>query len=171
MHPHARPLRLIQYQSPWYPKSIVALDPSTETRACPARRISRTARTVVWCVTLVLAFTATHIPPPSKPIPLVLRDKTLHVLGFTVLGFLTLWRLSAQPNRLAGTTIVVWFVGLLAYGAFDELTQPITGRSCEFGDWLADSAGAAIGFILALIWHHYEVKTMVAMAPTEGRPP
>ena len=48
-----------------------------------------------------------------------------------------------RPLTLA---VVATIVALLAsYGAFDEVTQPIVGRDCDFWDWVADMAGILVG--------------------------
>jgi VanZ family protein len=42
----------------------------------------------------------------------------------------------------------------LVYGLIDEITQPLTGRSCDIYDWLADLAGAgmAVGLLSGVKW-------------------
>jgi VanZ family protein len=37
------------------------------------------------------------------------------------------------------------FVLILTYATLDELLQIPVGRSAEWGDWLADGVGAALG--------------------------
>ena len=39
----------------------------------------------------------------------------------------------------------MWLAILAAYAAADELLQPLTGRSCELGDWIADVVGIVLG--------------------------
>jgi VanZ family protein len=37
------------------------------------------------------------------------------------------------------------------YGAFDEMTQPLFGRNCDWHDWSADLQGGLVGALLALV--------------------
>ncbi len=117
-------------------------------------------------VTLTLAaywitlFISTHIPiDPEFGIPG--NDKTLHFVGYGILGALLMLVLLARGNGSRPEAAVVWPVGLwlglwgliAVYGAFDELTQSLVGRHCDFKDWLADICGGAIGLTLAwVIW-------------------
>jgi VanZ family protein len=117
-------------------------------------------RTLVWFTAIGLSFVVTHVPPGKQPIPPLEQDKTLHVLGFAALGALTIWRIDAAGQKVCLITGVAWFLGLSSYGAFDELTQPIAGRSCEFADWLADAAGSATGIGLALAYRHKRLSRL-----------
>jgi VanZ family protein len=47
-------------------------------------------------------------------------------------------------SRTAGTV----FVAVAAYGGLDELTQPLTNRTCDPWDFAADVVGAALGLFL-----------------------
>jgi VanZ family protein len=93
----------------------------------------RIATAIYW----ITIFALTHVPvtiPKRGP-----GDKTIHFVVYAILGVL-LW-LSIKPRRW----MIPAMVGMLmVYGAIDELTQPLVGRSCEFNDWLADSAGAVV---------------------------
>lgn len=108
---------------------------------------------------LLAAFTATHLPPPTKPFPPLVHDKWLHAIGFAGLGFFTLWRLATTKKAIPARVLGLWCLALLAYGAFDEITQPLAGRSCEFSDWLADGTGAAIGSVIVFLWHRRAIRT------------
>src|SRR3954462_6898031 len=107
-------------------------------------------------VSLVLywgfALTMTHIPHPP-PIGPPVSDKLIHFLAYGVLSgllFLALW--ITRPSLRFLPLIVLGII--VAYAAFDELTQPLFGRDCEFGDWLADSAAGLIAVsVLGLIRH------------------
>jgi len=88
------------------------------------------------------AFVATHLPPKDVP-DLHTSDKALHMVGYG--GLTTLFVLSlASLGRPRGARILLAIGILLAYGAFDELTQPAFSRTADFHDWLADAGGAAI---------------------------
>lgn len=101
--------------------------------------------TVLWVGCLLGAFTMTHLPPPNEPQPDPFNDKVLHIIGFAVLGLATGRRFARGTRSRPGEMYLLLFVGLGVYALFDELTQPIVGRSCEMTDWLADLCGALIG--------------------------
>lgn len=96
-------------------------------------------------------------PGPAGWIP-PLVSNALHVPLYAGLGLLWTYALT-HTNRLrpwpAAVTALV--IGA-AFGALDELYQGlIPGRTTSLGDWLADTAGAAIGGTLFLIrqqWRH-----------------
>jgi VanZ family protein len=88
------------------------------------------------------AFVATHLPPDGVP-DMNTSDKVLHIFGYG--GLTTLLVLAmASFGRPRGARILMVMALLLAYGAFDELTQPMFLRTASFHDWLADAAGTAI---------------------------
>jgi len=118
----------------------------------------RRGRTVVWLVMVAAAFTLTHLPPANLPIPAGLHDKTLHIVGFTGLGFFTLWRQATGRRPLPGRLVLFWYFSLLTYAAFDEVTQPLTRRSCDVLDWCADAVGAMIGLAIVYMWHRRVIR-------------
>jgi len=79
-------------------------------------------------------------------------DKLLHFVQYAVLGYLVSrgW----GPGRPAGNRrIGSWLpaVILLAFAALDESHQRwIPGRSVEFWDWVADSAGVMVSYSLGV---------------------
>ncbi len=88
------------------------------------------------------AFVATHLPPNDVP-NLHTSDKVLHMVGYGGLTTLLLMSLASLGRpRIARIVLAVGI--LLAYGAFDELTQPPFHRTADFHDWLADAAGTVI---------------------------
>ncbi len=102
------------------------------------RRVLTSVLVAYWIFALVM----THIPHPP-PLGPVTNDKLAHFLAYgllTGLFFLTLWMW--RPGMRYLPLIVLGIV--VAYGAFDELTQPIFGRDCEFLDWVADSSAAVV---------------------------
>ncbi len=109
------------------------------------------------------ALTMTHLPHPP-PIGPRVNDKVLHFLAYGLLSgllFLAMW--ISRPKMRYLPLIVLAIV--MAYGAFDELTQPYFGRDCELGDWLADSAAGVVAVtILGLIRHF----TRRRIAPSES---
>jgi len=112
------------------------------------RRVITVALILYW----VFALTMTHLPKPP-PIGPPVSDKVIHFLAYgllTGLLFLALW--VSRPSMRWLPLIVLGII--MAYAAFDELTQPIFHRDCEFGDWLADSAAAVVAVtVLGLIRH------------------
>jgi VanZ family protein len=107
---------------------------------------------------IAAAFTLTHLPPPKMGFLPRIRDKYLHVIGFTGLGFFTLWRQATSKRRIGLRLILFWYFSLLTYAAFDEVTQPLTGRSCELLDWCADASGAVIGLTIVYLWHRQAIR-------------
>lgn len=102
---------------------------------------------VIW----IACFILTHIPrenvPETPSLPYI--DKVVHFLMFSVLGWLLAKALYSRTD--SKRTALVKTIGLLAlYGIFDEVTQPIVGRTMELGDWIADVCGAACAATLAI---------------------
>ena len=77
----------------------------------------------------------TLAPMPASGLPG--SDKVYHVLAFAALAF---------PMSVLAPRSVVWiFLGAIAYGGMIEVVQPLTGRSADWADLLADAFGAALG--------------------------
>lgn len=78
-------------------------------------------------------------------------DRMVHAALFAVLTVLLMraWLVASRPQRAAAAAF-----GLsAAFGAFTELQQHfIPTRSMEFGDFLADAAGAAVGLVAFAAW-------------------
>lgn len=108
-------------------------------------------RTLIWVGCIVAAFMTSHTPPPAKLAHPLINDKLLHFLGFTLIGVVTVWRMGGDPRRRSLRVLVYWYLGLVAYGAFDETTQPFFQRDCEFLDWVADCGGGAFGMLLGTL--------------------
>ncbi len=92
----------------------------------------------------LLICTLTHLPASDLP-HVEVNDKIEHFAAFSLLGFL-LNAVLRQVTRRHCDWLTLTII--LIYGALDEWLQPLTGRSCEFNDWLADGAGAAAGVVL-----------------------
>ena len=84
-----------------------------------------------------------QLPPPL--------DKVAHATVFAMLALLLDGALRRQrPQWPLYRRHLVVLILVALYGASDEWHQRfVPGRSCEFGDWLADAAGAALGLGLA----------------------
>lgn len=110
------------------------------TRTILARGLAVTLL-AYWC----LLVTLTHMPKVPSVGPNV-SDKIRHLLAYGLLAgllFLTVWGLWPRLRWLAAWVLVI----VCAYAAIDELTQPLTGRAAEFGDWLADGSGALLAVV------------------------
>lgn len=94
-------------------------------------------------------FAATHLPQAALPQPPI-GDKTEHFIAYAGLSSLMLtWLVFTRPKLRRA-----WVLTLLvcaAYGAIDEITQPIVNRYCDFRDFLADCVGAALGTLVVMI--------------------
>ena len=137
---------------------------TTESTALPAdvayaskptdRRRARSGRR--WFVGMtvfywLLLFTLTHIPGPNLP-EVEVSDKTIHFVAYALLAGMVLSSLHLlRPSSRINEPLTLLIV--LAYGAFDETTQPYFNRSGEVADWLADAAGVALAVgVVGLFW-------------------
>lgn len=111
-----------------------------------------TSATAIYWIALAVII---HMPPESLDVaPSLMHrlhaDKLFHCGSYGLLAILLagiielhaeLRRAMTKWSRTAGT---VFFV-VAAYGAIDELTQPLTNRTCDPWDFAADVLGAALG--------------------------
>jgi VanZ family protein len=114
--------------------------------AVTRRGVLRIAFVAYWITLFVL----THLPRlPAYPGPRY-KDKFAHAAAYALLASLAM---AAWPvgRRSAARSAVVWLAVLSSYAAVDELLQPLVGRSCTLGDWLADTAGVALAVAVWLI--------------------
>lgn len=96
---------------------------------------------------LAVILTLTSIPNPDVPRVVPGGDKVVHLIMYGVLGLLV-GRALGHGRRTAGR-LVAAFAALVLLAAADEWHQRyIPGRSASVGDWVADSAGAAISLLL-----------------------
>jgi VanZ family protein len=86
------------------------------------------------------------LTPVVAPLPDVPQgDKLLHLLAFAAL---------VLPLAMTDPRNWAWALGLaVAYGGMIELIQPHVNRHAEWGDFLANSLGAALGVILGRALH------------------
>jgi VanZ family protein len=123
----------------------------------------RRATTIALCGYLALMFSATHAPKIPKAIEPRFSDKWQHTLAYLGLGVLAgLWWGTRRALWWRGT-LIVWGA-ILAYGAFDEITQPIVGRDADILDWRSDAIGSAIGLALITIGIRFFWKPVKTMA-------
>jgi VanZ family protein len=123
------------------------------------RRFLQVALIAYWLFALIM----THIPKPP-PIGPEVSDKLIHFLAYGLLGgllFLTMWITRPQLRYLPPVALAI----LIAYAAFDELTQPLFGRAAGFDDWLADCAGALVAVaVLGLMRQFIKPPDRIAAA-------
>ena len=94
---------------------------------------------------ILFALSAQPNPLPFLPPELLLQDKLLHGLAYTVLGALLVpgFRGAGCSARCA---VLLAVVMASAYGATDEVHQSfVPGRNADVLDWVADTLGAALG--------------------------
>lgn len=72
------------------------------------------------------------------------NDKLHHLVAYAVLTFL------ATLSRRKIKEVLTIFIAVIAYGGLIETIQPYVNRYGEFGDFLANGAGAVLGVLLAL---------------------
>jgi len=120
----------------------VAPDPSS--MPATLQRFLRPLAGLTAAYTGLLVF-ATHHPRPEDLLgPNPPSDKTLHFLAYGALGLLAAALLAAS-GRWSPRSVAVLGVGLAAFAAIDEATQPWFGRSAEPLDWVYDLIGLAAG--------------------------
>ncbi len=107
------------------------------------------ALVVYWLV----AFLGTHLPV-RIPAGVTERggDKLLHFVGYAILASL-LMGLRASRGPFGWYSVVMRWIVLAGYGAFDEVTQQLVGRHADVADWCADliGAGCGLGFVVLLV--------------------
>ena len=91
----------------------------------------------------VALFVGTHLPRTPR-IEVSVNDKILHLGAYAGLAFLICLG-TARSGIWTLRKVIIILAAASAYGVFDELTQTLVGRDCDFMDWLADTIGAGIG--------------------------
>ena len=90
-------------------------------------------------------------PEVEQVLPFEVWDKTLHAVAFAIGGI-------ALGVALRGTTDWTWrkiaisgWLIIAVFAALDELHQLLVPKrsGADFGDWLADAIGTAIGLWIA----------------------
>ena len=92
-------------------------------------------------------FVLSSQPRPRLFPGLFLKDKVLHVLEFSVLGFLFLRGLrNSRFRNKRGLIIATSVLLTVLYGIGDEIHQPyVPYRTGDIGDALSDCIGAILG--------------------------
>jgi VanZ family protein len=130
--------------------------------AAHARRAYRIALGSLIAYWLVL-FAATHMPL-SERFPNVARtllswDKLGHAALYgglaLVAAIVVSLRRADRSTGLSLAACVTIVLAVSALGAIDELTQPLTDRTLDWSDWMADTLGATVGvaaFVFVDAW-------------------
>jgi len=116
--------------------------------------VSHTRRAVIGLLGLywLAMFVGTHIPVTLK----VGQggDKALHFLAYMGLAFLM--SLVIGGRRPTWRTFALVLLATLVYAGFDEFSQLLVGRNCDFWDWVADFMGTGLGlfgyWVVAVIY-------------------
>lgn len=126
---------------------------TSPTISSGARGVSRFWFRALWLgvvIYWVAMFVGSHTPPPLDPRTVAPYDKLIHFSAFAGLSFLLLAAISS--SRKAPRRILVFVaVVVIGYGALDELTQPLVGRTRDGYDLAADSVGVLAGITSFLI--------------------
>ncbi len=122
----------------------MAHPPIPAARAAPARR----SRLLLWAgVALYLGtiFLLSSLPSPLPALTSRMSDKALHAVEYGGLALLLGLALGASGLR-AGRAAALALLLASLYGASDELHQAfVPHRASDVRDWIADTAGAALG--------------------------
>jgi hypothetical protein len=103
-----------------------------------------------WAYGLILLI-ATHAP--ARDVQFIVRaadyglfdpDKLLHMAAYGVLGLLAALAYGGRWQTMSSATVTL-FVLIAAWGAVDEVTQPLFGRLADASDWVCDLIGGGIG--------------------------
>ncbi len=119
--------------------------------------VSHMRRTVIGLLGLywLALFVGTHIPVTLKGGHG--SDKVLHFLAYAGLAFLM--SLVVGGRRPTWRTFVLVLVVTLTYAGFDEFSQLLVGRHCDFWDWVADFVGVGLGlfgyWVVAVIYQFW----------------
>ena len=100
--------------------------------------------------TIFLASSRSQVAAPDVPDV----DKIAHFFVYGLLGTLVARVPSVAGWRPLGVYSAILVCSL--YGISDEFHQSFTpGRAVEFGDWLADTSGAALAVFVYAHWRWY----------------
>ena len=113
---------------------------------------------------MALIFYLSSLPHPDEELPRflfeALGDKFLHVVEYAVLAVLcyrALRRAAGPSAREYAVALAI--VAASLYGATDEVHQAfVPFRTAAWSDWVADTAGAAIGAVIAARFMERAVK-------------
>ncbi len=114
---------------------------------------------------LAMIFFLSSLPGDDLPkIGFEYSDKLVHAAVYFVLTILFFYSLKYQSKSVKLRRNAILFSGVFAsvYGLSDEIHQFfVPMRSCEFLDWVADAAGAALAMLLL---RRFQVKIEMSVA-------
>jgi len=114
----------------------------------PARGLRAAAGFLPALAFAALVFYLSSLENPLPALAGLLWDKALHATEYGALGALLAWPLARVAPRRAFALALLLASG---YGASDELHQRyVPGRDADVRDWVADTAGGALGAAAAL---------------------
>lgn len=100
---------------------------------------------LLWCAAWLAVLWLSLRPQPEMPLDL--SDKLWHLLGYAGMTAATAGFCHARRDLL------LWALFAVLMGGLVELLQALTpSRSPELADFAANTAGAALGTALALLW-------------------
>lgn len=115
-------------------------------------RIWRSVWPLLLAVTIFVASGRDRLAVPQTGISFA--DKLIHFAVFGLLATLVLRLWDTRRVRLRAALAAFALVSL--YGGLDEFRQSFTpGRTVEFDDWLADTAGACVAVLAYGCWGGY----------------
>jgi len=92
-------------------------------------------------------------PLEPSPIHLANIDRFIHVIAFAILSFPLIY-----TNRLNFLTVLIIFS---VFGGTIEIIQPLSGRSAEIYDWVANIAGIFSGLFLVRAYNRFKFPTTI----------
>ena len=111
-------------------------------------------RKIAWPVALALGIVFCSSQPVWEPNVVPNNDKIIHFFVFGLLATLVARITMVRRTRPIGIYAAILIVS--AFGATDEFHQYFTpGRSSDFFDWVADTAGAAVATVVYAKWRWY----------------
>jgi VanZ family protein len=103
---------------------------------------------LIWAafILILTSIPGSHLPAlPSRNF-----DKLVHLAIYGVFGWLTVRAWSGGSRVTAAALAIVLLIS--CFGALDEWHQQfIPQRSMDLLDWTADTAGATVGVLLAMV--------------------
>lgn len=112
-------------------------------------------------VMLVGIFILSSIPSNNLPqLEFEFEDKLIHIGLFSILFLCFVWSLKHQKRftLLARNYLILSLVFTILYGMLDEFHQSfVPNRTSDIYDWLADSVGALLTFLL-LFFFSYKTR-------------
>ena len=104
---------------------------------------------IAWALLIFILSSMPDVPVPKLKIEL--EDKILHVIAYTVLGYLTARALFYQA-RFPGWREKLLFIAIslgIFYGLSDEIHQYfVPGRVADVADLIADGIGVILGVMV-----------------------